>query len=69
MIFQDPFASLNPRMTIGEIISEPIVVHDGGKSILANKKVLKLLHKVGLNESYAKRYPQNYPVAKGNELA
>ena len=57
MIFQDPFASLNPRMTIGEIISEPIVVHDGGNSIRANKKVIKLLHKVGLNESYAKRYP------------
>ena len=57
MIFQDPFASLNPRMTIGEIISEPIVVHDGGDSVRANEKVLKLLHRVGLNESYAKRYP------------
>ena len=57
MIFQDPFASLNPRMTIGEIISEPIVVHDGGNSVLANEKVLKLLQRVGLNESYAKRYP------------
>ena len=57
MIFQDPFASLNPRMTIGEIISEPIVVHDGGNSIRANEKVLQLLHRVGLNESYAKRYP------------
>ena len=57
MIFQDPFASLNPRMTIGEIISEPIVVHDGGNSSRANEKVLKLLQRVGLNESYAKRYP------------
>ena len=44
-------------MTIGEIISEPIVVHDGGDSVRANEKVLKLLHRVGLNESYAKRYP------------
>ena len=57
MIFQDPFASLNPRMTIGEIISEPIVVHDGGNNSRANEKVLKLLQRVGLNESYAKRYP------------
>ena len=57
MIFQDPFASLNPRMTIGEIISEPIIVHGGGNAAHANEKVLKLLQRVGLSEDYTKRYP------------
>ncbi len=60
MIFQDPYASLNPRMTIGEIIEEPLLVHG-----LANKKESKtrvedLLKLVGLNPAYANRYPHEF---------
>jgi oligopeptide transport system ATP-binding protein len=60
MIFQDPYASLNPRMTIGEIIEEPLQVHG-----LANKKdskarVEELLRLVGLNPAYANRYPHEF---------
>ena len=60
MIFQDPYASLNPRMTIGEIIGEPLLIHG-----LANKKesearVEELLKLVGLNPAYANRYPHEF---------
>ena len=57
MIFQDPFASLNPRMSIGEIIAEPIAVHEKLKKKSANERVISLLNKVGLGEEYLKRYP------------
>ena len=57
MIFQDPFASLNPRMTIGEIISEPMMVHDALGTTRASEKVFKLLHRVGLSKDYATRFP------------
>jgi oligopeptide transport system ATP-binding protein len=61
MIFQDPFASLNPRMTIGNIISEPLQVHN----IMNNRKerqqyVENLLEKVGLNPYYINRYPHEF---------
>ena len=58
IIFQDPFSSLNPRMTIGEIIAEPMKVHaiisDSGKR---RKRVLDLLVKCGLKTNFADRYP------------
>jgi len=57
MIFQDPFASLNPRMTVGEIIAEPILVHDSEGSKKAKIRVVELLSRVGLDEYYSKRYP------------
>ncbi len=57
MIFQDPFASLNPRMTVGEIIAEPILVHTLKETSGANKKVKQLLDRVGLDVSYMSRYP------------
>ena len=60
-IFQDPYASLNPRMTIGEIISEPLVIHN----VMSNKKeridyVRKLLDIVGLNPEHINRYPHEF---------
>jgi oligopeptide transport system ATP-binding protein len=60
MIFQDPYASLNPRMTIGEIVAEPLVVHNavGRKEI--NDWVDNLLQVVGLNPSFANRYPHEF---------
>ncbi len=57
MIFQDPFASLNPRMTVGQIIAEPILVHGLDEKLGSTEKVMKLLNRVGLNEQYALRFP------------
>lgn len=55
-IFQDPFASLNPRMTAGEIIAEPLVIHN----IQNSDRVQELLNLVGLNLEYAKRFPHEF---------
>jgi oligopeptide/dipeptide ABC transporter ATP-binding protein len=55
MIFQDPFASLNPRMTIGDIVGEPFVVHKMAKGAEKRERVMQLLTKVGLRpEAYGK---------------
>jgi oligopeptide transport system ATP-binding protein len=61
MIFQDPYASLNPRMTVGEIIGEPLLIHGICKNKNeAEKEVQKLLKLVGLNPSYTNRYPHEF---------
>lgn len=60
MIFQDPYASLNPRMTIGEIIAEPIMIHNPSDRVGARDKVAELLKLVGLNPQYANRYPHEF---------
>jgi glutathione transport system ATP-binding protein len=57
MIFQDPFASLNPRMTVGETIAEPMVVHRIVEKTDALDKSIEILKKVGLTADYASRYP------------
>ena len=57
MIFQDPFASLNPRMMVGETIAEPIYVHGLAKGKEVTDRVEKLLDRVGLTPDYAVRYP------------
>ncbi|MBT8262831.1 MAG: ABC transporter ATP-binding protein [Bacteroidia bacterium] len=58
LIFQDPFASLNPRLTIGQAILEPMKVHQIGSGRQEReKKVRELLIRVGLDESYFNRYP------------
>lgn len=58
IIFQDPFSSLNPKMSVGDCIIEPMEVHGIGAS-RANRrqKMHELLHKVGLNETFGSRYP------------
>ncbi|GLC90294.1 ABC transporter ATP-binding protein [Lysinibacillus piscis] len=60
MIFQDPYASLNPRHSIGKILEEPLIVHGMGNAKERKKKVLELLEIVGLNEYHAKRYPHQF---------
>lgn len=60
MIFQDPYASLNPRMTIGNIISEPLEIHNIGNSESRKKKVAELLLVVGLNPFFINRYPHEF---------
>src|SRR5690625_1351886 len=59
MIFQDPYASLNPRMKVGDIISEPLIIHNFDKST-REKKVKDLLEIVGLSGYHAKKYPHEF---------
>lgn len=60
MIFQDPYASLNPRHNIGKILEEPLIVHGIGNAKERKQKVLELLEIVGLNEYHIKRYPHQF---------
>jgi oligopeptide transport system ATP-binding protein len=60
MIFQDPYASLNPRMTVSDIIGEPLVVHEIGGSKEIRERVDQLLTQVGLNPAFANRYPHEF---------
>ncbi len=60
MIFQDPYASLNPRMTIREIVGEPLLVHDMAKNKQIDEKVDQLLDTVRLNPGFASRYPHEF---------
>ncbi len=60
MIFQDPYASLNPRMTVGEIIGEPLVIHGIATTKEAQERVKELLKLVGLNPAYTNRYPHEF---------
>jgi oligopeptide/dipeptide ABC transporter ATP-binding protein len=60
IIFQDPFASLNPRMRIEEIISEPLVIHTLAKGEELEKRAAVLLDKVGLPADVLRRYPHEF---------
>jgi oligopeptide transport system ATP-binding protein len=60
MIFQDPYASLNPRMTVGRIIAEPLEVHNVGTPKERTDRVQYLLERVGLNPYYVNRYPHEF---------
>ena len=60
MIFQDPYASLNPRMTVGEIIGEPLVIHNVAKGKDMQAHVERLLELVGLNPAFSIRYPHEF---------
>lgn len=60
MVFQDPFASLNPRKTAGEIIEEPLQVHGIGNVRERKEAVQELLQVVGLDSYHARRYPHQF---------
>jgi oligopeptide transport system ATP-binding protein len=60
MIFQDPYASLNPRMTVGDIIGEPLTVHNISKGKERRERVQELLKVVGLNPYFVNRYPHEF---------
>jgi oligopeptide transport system ATP-binding protein len=60
MIFQDPYASLNPRMTVAEIVAEPLSVHNVATGKEIQERVAHLLELVGLNPSFAGRYPHEF---------
>ncbi|MDT9026959.1 MULTISPECIES: ABC transporter ATP-binding protein [Rossellomorea] len=60
MVFQDPFASLNPRHTVEQILEEPLKVHGMGSAKERKKRVHELLNIVGLSSYHAKRYPHQF---------
>src|ERR1051325_9060513 len=61
IIFQDPYASLNPRMKIGDIIAEPLVIHNEGTRSERRDRVASLLQRVGLNPDYMNRCAHEFP--------
>lgn len=60
MVFQDPYASLNPRQTVEEILEEPLIVHKIGEAHERKKMVQEMLQVVGLSSYHAKRYPHQF---------
>ncbi|MEQ1922986.1 MAG: dipeptide ABC transporter ATP-binding protein [Pyrinomonadaceae bacterium] len=60
IIFQDPYASLNPRLSIRSIVAEPLKIHGIGNKSEQNERVADLLKKVGLDPKYADRYPHEF---------
>ena len=61
IVFQDPYASLDPRMTIADIVGEPIDIHRLAESKTARReKIIGLLERVGLNSEHANRYPHEF---------
>ena len=60
IIFQDPYASLNPRMTVGSIIAEPLEIHNIGTAAERQERVKELLNLVSLNPFFINRYPHEF---------
>jgi oligopeptide transport system ATP-binding protein len=60
MIFQDPYASLNPRMSVRDIIGEPMLIHKMGNAAERRERVAELMRIVGLNPYYATRFPHEF---------
>ena len=69
MVFQDPFASLNPRMTVGQILEEPLVVHEIGDKVQRRARVRELLGLVGLADYHAQRYPHEFSGGQRQRIA
>ena len=70
IIFQDPYASLNPRMTVGSIIGEALVIHKLAKSKSErNERVVHLLETVGLNADHLRRYPHEFSGGQRQRIA
>ena len=60
IVFQDPYSSLDPRMTVGDIVGEPLVVHGIGSRAERGSRIRNLLDVVGFNPSYTNRYPHEF---------
>jgi len=59
-IFQDPYSSLNPRMTVGDIVAEPLIIHGIGNDKERRETVSELMRLVGLNAAHLRRYPHSF---------
>ena len=60
MIFQDPYASLNPRMTVGQIVGEPLIIHRMAKGRELDDRIVEILKKVGMKAEHKSRYPHAF---------
>jgi oligopeptide/dipeptide ABC transporter ATP-binding protein len=69
IVYQDPFTSLNPRMTIRRIIREPLDVHNIGASSERDERVAQLMARVGVNPKYADRYPHEFSAGQVKRVA
>lgn len=68
-VFQDPFASLNPRMSVGNAVAEPMIVQEGASHANAMKKAEELLERVGLSRSVARLYPHEFSGGQRQRIA
>ena len=70
MVFQDPFASLDPRMRVGEIVAEPLAIHDRRLSKAErSERVAAMLERVGLSKDALQRYPHEFSAGSGSGSA
>jgi oligopeptide/dipeptide ABC transporter ATP-binding protein len=69
IIFQDPHSSLNPRMTVGELLEEPLLVHRIGTRMDRRERILEMLEAVGLTEGHLKRYPHEFSGGQRQRVA
>ena len=69
MVFQNPFSSLNPRMTIFDILKEPLIVNGVKSKEDINKRILRVLNLVGLDESVIVRYPHEFSGGQRQRIA
>ncbi len=69
MIFQDPYASLDPRMTVGALIAEPMVIYKTGTRADIRARTEELLQKVGLNPAFVDRYPHEFSGGQRQRIA
>jgi oligopeptide/dipeptide ABC transporter ATP-binding protein len=60
IIFQDPYSSLNPRMRVGEIVQEPLIIHQIGNAVERRERTAELLRLVGLERAHVSRYPHEF---------
>ena len=69
MVFQDPYTSLNPRRTVGDIVSDPLYVHTNLTRRERNEKVMELLEQVGLSKDHFYRYPHEFSGGQRQRIA
>lgn len=60
IVFQDPFGSLDPRMNVADIVSEPLAIHDGVSQVARRQRAAELIRAVGMDESALARYPHEF---------
>ena len=69
MVFQDPFASLDPRLTVGFSVAEPLYIHGVASGRAAEERVASLLEHVGLSRAHAQRYPHEFSGGQRQRIA